>query len=182
MRVWYLWMWWPNAEGSSDWSRVSIQCSSRAIRWPSQRVWSWEIYKKYVSWEIYKCRYISYHSFLMRANIPSQNNRKKSICWQIIYLKRDKILNYGGIGGARDSPSSPDSPHSRSAIRSTSRTLISWAIIRFLAPSQFCIQKSHPFGRDFLICNGGIGGARTRDLGLKRALLYQLSYNPISSA
>ena len=26
---------------------------------------------------------------------------------------------------------------------------------------------------------GGIGGARTRDLGLKRALLYQLSYNPI---
>ena len=28
------------------------------------------------------------------------------------------------------------------------------------------------------VTNGGIGGARTRDLGLKRALLYQLSYNP----
>lgn len=27
--------------------------------------------------------------------------------------------------------------------------------------------------------NGGIAGARTRDLGLKRALLYLLSYNPI---
>ncbi len=30
----------------------------------------------------------------------------------------------------------------------------------------------------FFVTNGGIGGARTRDLGLKRALLYQLSYNP----
>lgn len=30
-----------------------------------------------------------------------------------------------------------------------------------------------------LFCmDGGIGGARTRDLGLKRALLYRLSYNP----
>ena len=30
-----------------------------------------------------------------------------------------------------------------------------------------------------LYSNGGLGGARTRDLGLKRALLYLLSYQSI---
>ena len=28
-------------------------------------------------------------------------------------------------------------------------------------------------------CGGGSGGARTRDLDLKRILLYQLSYKPV---
>lgn len=40
-------------------------------------------------------------------------------------------------------------------------------------------NKIPHFRGGFLVIHGGIGGARTRDLGLKRALLYQLSYNPI---
>ena len=38
-------------------------------------------------------------------------------------------------------------------------------------------KQKTPFGVLFDF-HGGIGGVRTRDLGLKRALLYQLSYNP----
>ncbi len=49
-----------------------------------------------------------------------------------------------------------------------------------LAPSksQFCFLKIPCFHKGFYESNGGNGGARTRDLGLKRALLYQLSYIP----
>lgn len=39
-------------------------------------------------------------------------------------------------------------------------------------------QKYPVFTGYFLMIHGGFAGARTRDLGLKRALLYRLSYEP----
>lgn len=45
-----------------------------------------------------------------------------------------------------------------------------------LYPSNQKIPSSSEGG--IVLINGGFGGARTRDLGLKRALLYLLSYEP----
>lgn len=66
-----------------------------------------------------------------------------------------------------------------SAASSRTRAMRSSVCLRFLAPPIRREQIETPrFHGGFSFVHGGFAGARTRDLGLKRALLYRLSYEP----